>query len=152
LKTFTKWVKKKNSTLGNKSVSRPKNIKPSQQTKIEEKSNINILVCGTSDAGKTCLFEQIKRFDNSEEKENYLDIVYSNLLRSTSIILNSEKEHLFDDPDNLDRTKIFLKLVDFNRSKDFSELYTKEIHLIMNELWKEKCIVEKFEESGHILQ
>jgi guanine nucleotide-binding protein G(i) subunit alpha len=131
-------------------------VKPKE---TDSKENLKIFIIGATETGKSCLFEQIKKFHSStiEEKEEEENRVHFNILHTTNRILEylhfKEINH-FEDPDNLLRAKKILELINGNYCRLLFSIpiwYTEEIHQMVWELWKEKILMETLEQHGNTL-
>jgi guanine nucleotide-binding protein G(i) subunit alpha len=141
--------------MGNKT-----NTKETNSIEIS-KENLGIILIGAGEVGKTCLFKQIKKIYSSTieegEEDQELTLVYVTILMTTKRILRylhkCGKNH-FEDPENLQRAKKILDVLDsetyFYFEKRHKE-YTEEIHNMVHELWKENLIMETLEQDGNLL-
>jgi GTPase SAR1 family protein len=117
--------------------------------------DLKILILGTAESGKSSIFKQIQKLHDENfytEKVciGYSEIIFENLVHATSEISKEcfKIKQPFEDPDNIGRAEAIIKLdEDYGRSI----LFTKEIHSMLTEPWKEKSLKEILQENGHQL-
>ena len=115
------------------------------------KKECKILLLGSGESGKSTIVKQMKIIHQNgytpEERMQYRDIIYRNLLDSAHHIITAMRKYSMDCADPTNRARVE-KILDYSLSNDPTFYFSEEMARAIYDLWKDPAIPTIMEHSS----